>query len=358
MEHSDSNYLQSLSAYICPQIGLPAAGCEAPIDEALANFAVKRHRVGAMLYKATQNNPNVGELAASILSSSYQKNIRAILSQRAALQKLTVLLEDHAIPFSILKGLGVANQIYDDPHTRESKDIDIQIAPHTSEAAIQLLSKNGYIYKPYSLRANRSVKLKRQLSDMKLFKDLTFIDPQFSTVIELHQRLFKVEPKNLTADFSAAIKFQQTPSVLDSYYCLYIILHGAVSLWQRLKWLVDLSLLARQMSVPKRRSLMELAKIYGCENAIAASLQFTDEIFVGSLDDEWKAILLEQDCGGEMQRLIAIFRQSLMTTSPDRPDLPLRKPIYFDTAAVLFGQQVSIFNIIRKRVLASIALRI
>lgn len=358
MEHSDSKYLRSLSAYIRPQIALPEIDCEAPIDEAMASFAVQRHRVGAMLYKATEHRENLSERAASLLSTTYQQNIRAILAQRAALQKVTKLLGDHAIPFSTLKGLGIADQIYDDPRTRESKDIDIQIPPDASRMAIQLLSANGYIYKSYSLRANKRVTLNRQLSEMKLFKDLTFIDPKFATSIELHQRLFKVEPKNLTADFSAAIKFQKTPSVLDGFYCFYIILHGAVSLWMRLKWLVDVSLLVRKMPVPNRQEVMQLAKTYGCENAIIASLRFTDEIFRGSLDEEWQMILREQKNSREIEKLIDIFRKSLMTTSPDRPYAPLRKPFYFDTTVALFGKQMGLFNIIRSRVVTSIAVRI
>ncbi|WP_323799936.1 nucleotidyltransferase family protein [Parasphingorhabdus sp.] len=358
MEHSDSKHLRSLSAHIRPQIALPEIDCEAPIDEALANFAIQRHRIGAMLYKATKHHENISERAASLLSATYHKNTRSILAQRAALQKITKLLEDHAIPFSTLKGLGIADQIYDDPQTRQSKDIDIQIPPHASRLAIQLLSANGYIYKNYSLRANKRVTLKRQLSDMKLFKDLTFVDPQFSTAIELHQRLFKVEPKNLTADFSGAINFQKTPSVLDSFYCFYIILHGAVSLWMRLKWLVDVSLLVRKMPVSKRQEVMELARTYGCENTIIASLRFIDEIFDGSLDEEWQMILREQEHSRDIEKLINIFRKSLMTTSPDRPDAPLRKPFYFDPTTALFGKQIGLFNIIRTRVVMSIALRI
>jgi hypothetical protein len=358
MEHSDSKHLRSLSAHIRPQIALPKIDCAAPIDEALANFAVQRHRVGAMLYKATRHKENTSERAASLLSTTYRKNIHTMLSQRAVLQKITKLLDDHDIPFSMLKGLGIADQLYDDPQTRESKDLDIQIPPHASRMAVQLLSANGYIYRTYSLRANKRVTLKRQLSEMKRFKDLTFVDPQFSTAIELHQRLFKVEPKNLTADFNAAINFQKTPSVLDSYYCFYIILHGAASLWMRLKWLLDVSLLVRKIPVSKRQEVMELARTYGCENTIIASLRFVEEIFGGSLDDQWQMVLREQERSGEIEKLIDIFRQSLMTTSPDRPDMPLRKPFYFDKTPVLFGKQIGLFSIIRTRIATSIALRV
>lgn len=153
MEHSDSNHLRSLSSYIRPQIALPEIDCEAPIDEALANFAIQRHRVGALLYKATRHHENISERAASLLSATYHKNTRSILAQRAALQKITKLLEDHAIPFSTLKGLGIADQIYDDPQTRQSKDIDIQIPPDASRLAIHLLSATLQQY--YS--ENRSV---------------------------------------------------------------------------------------------------------------------------------------------------------------------------------------------------------
>lgn len=349
MKHADIPLMQSLIAHISLQVGLPSTSKKAPIDTTFANYAIKRHRVGPFLYAVAKHSQNLDEQVAASLLACYQKNMREILVQTAVLQRLSRLFETHGIEFSVLKGAGFADQVYDEPMLRCSKDIDILIPTHAAEAAIQLLSKNGFILNPYSIREDAHLTQKRQLSDMELFKDLTFFDPKLGVIIELHQRLFMVEPSSLTADFNSANKFQKIPSINDSHYCLYIILHGAVSSWFRLKWVMDVSLLVRKISVPERRALMEVAKIYGCENAVSASLWFAEEIFACTLDDEWAAILEEYSDSGEVAKLVALFRQALLTTSFEQPDMPARRSRFFDIYTTVFTHRVSIFDVVVKR---------
>ena len=351
MEHADYDLLQSLSAHLRAPIGLDTKDCVQPIDEPLANFAINRHRVGSILYKASQNNKNIDETARSLLASAYKKNIYDSLAQKASTEKITRLFESHDIAFLVMKGSGLAHQLYDEPHIRLSKDIDILIPTSSSAKAIEVLNNNGFEYQSHSVRTRKQDSQAWQLTNMKVFKDLTFYDPQFSTYIELHQRLFIMEPKNLTAGFCNALAFQRTPSISNPHYCFYLILHGALCLWQRVKWVVDISLLVRKMTMPIRLKLMELAKQYDCEDVVISSLQFTEEIFAGSLDQDWDTILAMYNNTSRVEKLTEVYRQTLMTTSAEHPTLKKRKPIYFDAHYLLFGKKKNILKHIHSRIM-------
>lgn len=349
--------MQLLAAHIAPQIGLSTGGQLPPIDGDLVNFAITRHRVGPFLHAASGQSQNLDDRVAALLSACFQKNLRENLAKRAVLQRLIKLFDDNGIAFSVLKGVGLADQIYDDPNLRLSKDIDILIPVDAAEPALRLLGMNGYVHKPHSIKKNPKVTLKRQLSDMTLFKDLTFVDPKFNMAIELHQRLFRFEPKGLTDAFNASVGFRKIPSIEDGHYCLYIILHGAVSLWFRLKWLADLSLLVRRMPVQLRQPMMEIARKHGCLKVVCASLWLAEDMFPGTLDDEWRIMLEDRNGSGEVEKLIALFRKALLTTSSDRPDLSARRSRFFDVSLALFGQRIGRVEVIARRIKAAIAVR-
>jgi hypothetical protein len=358
MIHADLPLMQALAAHIGPQIGLPDKGIGYPIDTALAQYAITRHRVGSLLYAAAKHGTNVDEDAAAALLSCYQKNTLDTLAQKAVLHRLEKLFQENGIEFSVLKGMGLAEQIYNEPELRQANDIDILIPVQAVDAAIRLLTITGFGYRPHTINKNVRVTQKRQRSDMNLFKDLMFLDPQFSKIIELHQRLFMVEPRGFTRDFNSSIGFQKIPTIANAHYCLYLILHGVVSIWNRLKWVADLSLLVRHMPFEQREELLDFAKRYGCQQAVCASLWFADEIFAGTLDYGWRAILNEGSGSEEALKLSELFRKSLLTTSPDRPEMSAAKTSkFFDIHAHMFGHKISMYHIIMARIRSSIAIR-
>lgn len=359
MSHADSPLMQSLAAYIRPQIGLPRNKPDSPIDTTLANYAITRHRVGPLLHVAAKPNRSLDERVATLLSTCYKKNVYNTLAKKAVVQRLDTLFREHDIDFSLLKGTGLADQIYEDPSLRVTNDIDILVPVHATESAVHILSENGYFHRPQSINKKARATRKRQLIEINIFKDVIFLDPQFSEPVELHQRLFATEPKNFTNDFNSAVRFRRVPTVTDTRYCLYLIMHGAISLWMRLKWMIDLSLLVRQIPMKGLEGLMDEAKNCGCEQAVCASLWFAEEIFPGTLDKGWRSILDDRSDTEEVAELLALFRNSLLTTSQTQPNSTAAvHSKFFDVHAKMFGKKVSVLDVIVTRLGSSIAVRI
>lgn len=358
MSNADSPLMQSLTAHLRPQIGLPHTIPASPIDATLASFAITRHRVGPLLYSAAKENQCVDKSVATLLSSCHKGNVYNTLVKKAVAQKLEELFGEHGIEFSLLKGVGLADQIYRDATLRMAKDIDVLIPAHAAEAAIQLLAENGYVNVPHSIKKNARTSRTRQLIEMRLFKDAIFIDPQFSEQIELHQRLFTNEPKNFTSEFNSAVSFRRVPTITNNRYCLYLLMHGAISMWMRLKWVIDLSLLIRKISMERREGLMDDARSSGCEQAICASLLFAEEIFAGTLDEGWRDILDDRSSTQESRKLLVLFRNSLMTTSPIQPQSTAAvHSKFFDVHAKMFGSKVNKLDVMATRLGLSIAAR-
>ena len=116
--------------------------------------------------------------------------------------------------------------------------------------------------------------------------------------------------------------------------------------------MVDISLLVRKMTMPTRLKLMDLAKQYDCEDIIISSLQFTEEIFAGSLDQDWDEVLAAHN-NSRIQKLTDVYRQTLMTTSAKNPTLTKKKPLYFEAHYFLFGKKTNILTCGQERTLGT-----
>lgn len=360
MEPNNNALLKTLCTSIRPAILLPSAGSLEPITEDLATFAVGRHRVGPLLHLACQGSEDIfaEEAALSILQSSYRQNCLRNLHQQAVKKRLSDLLLSHSVPFSFLKGDGLAEQLYDDPTVRLSKDVDVLIPSDCSQLVIGLMQKNGYIYKPYTVRRKKIFEKMRQNMDAKIFKDLTFIDPIFRVPIELHVRLFQIEPITLTNNFNGLIKFTKNPSISNGFYCLYLILHGTHARWQRLKWVIDLSILARKMPLESRLEMMSIAKSYNCERAVAASLLMTEDMFTGSLDDDWQMLLGSYQHDKRVHHIKELFYQTLKARDLAIPRRSVREFIFPDNVDFIFPGKISLLKRFFVRLIASLSIRI
>lgn len=360
MEQNNDALVKTLSSSIRPAILLPYAGPLEPITEDLATFAVGRHRVGPLLHLAYQGSDDISaeEAALPILQSSYRQNCLRILHQKAVKKRLSDLLLSHSVPFSFLKGDGLAEQLYDDPTVRLSKDVDVLIPSDCSQLVIRLLQKNGYIYKPYTLRRKKIFEKIRRNIDINISKDLTFFDPIFLEPIELHIRLFQIEPNTLINDFNESIKFSKNPSIYNGFYCLYLILHGAHARWQRLKWVIDLSILARKMPLESRLEMMSIAKSYNCEMSVAASLLMTEVIFPGSLDDEWQMLLSSYQREKRVHHIKQLFYETLTAGSLAKPRRSAKEYILPFNINYIFPEKIDILKYFFIRFSASISYRV
>jgi hypothetical protein len=156
------------------------------------------------------------------------------------------LLTEAGIRAFSLKGAPLSIQLYGSLGAREPRDIDLLIDPACFEAAEEVLAKAGYRPSLPSLSARQRDAYRGRV------KDVEYVNAGGS-VVELHDRLTD-DPELLPYDFEALWRDRATVRVAEvevpvlprPQLDLYLCVHGAEHMWERLLWLIDIMMLLRQ----------------------------------------------------------------------------------------------------------------
>ena len=148
-----------------------------------------------------------------------------------------------AVRFIPLKGPILSYRLHKDPSYRNSNDLDFLIDEKAVEKAIAILEKNGYKSHHFPWPANPEKK--RRL--IKLSNQILFIHPEKQINIEIHWKLFKFEITNseilseVLRSNEQQIQFKERNFTVfnNELELLYLVIHGGLHAWFRLKWLFD-----------------------------------------------------------------------------------------------------------------------
>ena len=159
---------------------------------------------------------------------------------RAALVEASAALHQAAVRHAVLKGPLLAELLYADPGQRSSLDLDLLVAPADLDAALAALIELGYFseFGPHATYARaHHVHLHLARADRPL--------------VELHFRAFRGFGIELAAEPLLDRSLPAGPGALrvlephDRF--VYLALHAAGHLFERLGWLYDLKLFLAQV---------------------------------------------------------------------------------------------------------------
>lgn len=269
MTENFSPSLQLLAQVIGGLLGGPPSA--AIIGESLVSLA-RRHQVGAMLHGAVM----IGHHAISAenfaaLESDYMFSVERRRQAVARLESMGQTFAAAAIDWMSVKGTTQAAQLYADPAWRFSADLDILVAERDFADALRALEGAGYVasYPPLPRHA-----VLRWLILLAL-RDVTLIArDDHRCAVELHRRLFFARTLRLPRGADRMPVAEPGPDL-----AFYLIAHGAVSHWARLKWLVDLVPLLTRLDDDGRLGILSAAKAAKAELTLAASLLLLRALF-------------------------------------------------------------------------------
>ncbi|MFQ3174401.1 MAG: hypothetical protein ACI8W0_001520 [Flavobacterium sp.] len=157
--------------------------------------------------------------------------------------KLTDEFREADIPFTPLKGPILSYRLHNDPCKRYSNDLDFLIPIKAIKEAIAVLKKNGYqsCFFPWPENSNKERRL------IKLDNQIVFAHPKNQVIIEIHWKLFKptITSSNVLSEVLMSnghqIVFNERNFQVfnNELELLYLIIHGGLHAWFRLKWLID-----------------------------------------------------------------------------------------------------------------------
>jgi hypothetical protein len=159
---------------------------------------------------------------------------------------VTDLLMQDGISFVPLKGPLLSYRIYGDPTVRISHDIDLLVDVEMVKPVMEILYENGY-------RLSDGVIWPKIKVQQEMVFDsshhLSFCNEELNLCVEIHWVLLPGLPfslkkqsviitGNLMEEVFAGRKFSV---FTKEFELLYLLIHGTVHGWNRLKWLVDIN---------------------------------------------------------------------------------------------------------------------
>jgi hypothetical protein len=266
------------------------------IDAAFADFAIRRHKCGPLLYQASLNGARADDNATAALREHWEWNRHQYLRNLVSTERVGAALGAAAIPALTFKGAPLAQALYPDPLWRHCGDIDILIPRDSMIDALRALSAAGL----YCTDAILGLPEAAQRIVFGITRDVALDDGWTQSHVELHSRLlFSKRLSAFIAGRDATLRPGPIPAdgtlaapALTENLGLYLFFHGGISGWCRLKWLVDLIPLLERLGPAGRQSLADGAERCGTAVAVKASLLLLraacGRMEIGSLDD-WLA---------------------------------------------------------------------
>ena len=321
----------------------------------------KRHRLS---YQQIGDRTGVVPRELIIEEKIHQLNMVLELSFIAS------ALRRAAIWFVPLKGPLLSYRIYGDATYRRFSDLDFLVRPDDAHQAIGLLFKSGY--KP--LKFVWPVKPGHQKTVIREINQFALYHPTAGLKVEIHWKLFPLPvarykkvgtlvTENLTEIRYAGHTFLQfTPE----FELLYLVIHGGLHAWSRLKWLEDVKIYANKISLSsdKMETLahqLNAGRMIGLCNALLRHFHpDTSLLPAGRHVPEWmvgyvldRIALPAEVAGSSKKHFLAFLRYrwmafpgcvykyraaTILTFSMDHPDR-YRIPLYplFRIAGLLTG---------------------
>ncbi|HSW65220.1 MAG TPA: nucleotidyltransferase family protein [Dissulfurispiraceae bacterium] len=211
------------------------------------------------------SHEQIDALLGESRAAEFSEERALMLGRLHGLMQVAAALESAGVSFTVLKGFPLSQKIYGNPFMRITGDLDLLLDPPMIAPAIDALTALGYIpaydlWPPNKKGADKLMRFRNQFA-MK--------HPESGIVAELHWRLFyypviaaarmeKVVRANLTTIIVEGRTFRVLNPELD---LLYLIVHGGMHGYSRLKWLADVVSLANQQRFSAKR-FMELTATF------------------------------------------------------------------------------------------------
>jgi hypothetical protein len=300
--------LRRLADALRPALGLAPERDTAGPDLALAQFAARRHRVAPLLLRAwfadLAQARAAGE-AGEFLAHRYMANCAAVLRQQAVASELRAVLAAEGIAHAEVKGRQLGIELYGEAAWRQAKDVDLLIDPARIGDALEMAATLGY----REAGRNAPLDLRKSKARLGFHREVGIRHPTMLVEVELHSRLLNNPPpgwRDVPLHLSAT---GGEPGIEQPDYVLYLVVHGALTGWKRLKWLCDLVMLGQRVRPDVRAQVVARARELDCLAALHASFRAVEGLWGRAAVAPW----LEQTADGEAAAAahLAVFGRRL-----------------------------------------------
>lgn len=199
--------------------------------------------------------------------------------------KLYKELENDGVSPVVLKGPMLSDRLYGDPFYRTSNDFDLLIDEKDLPATLKFFRGKGF----NDVKFKWPEATKKQKLAIELTNQFVVHHPTQDLLIEIHWKLFEkrfAEPdriQQLVEKYSSESQLngQVYKHLAREFELLYLIIHGSMHAWFRLKWLVDIQKALEQNTYDHAR-FISLVKQTGCGRFVSVCNDVLKELYPDS----------------------------------------------------------------------------
>lgn len=181
-------------------------------------------------------------------------------------------LKNAGVAFGVFKGDALSTQLFDDPVLRHAKDSDIYVPEKNFKAALGVAKDFGadVAFDYNTVSSNRLTSLLRTQKDIELFL------PD-GCLVELHARPLFLRSLSAPIEWKADADGVMHIPRADQFY--YLLCHGQMASWVRLKWTLDVFLLAKTMKPTDWERVSDMSRSANCISSLKTGLEWIDHLF-------------------------------------------------------------------------------
>lgn len=236
------------------------------------------------------------------------------LSRLVEVARLIDLLKQHNIQAIPFKGPTLALNIYGEISLRQFDDLDILVAPCNFLKARQILLEYGGYQPP---RASWFFSVEQELANLQSGYECSLVNPTQKTIVDLHKTLtggtflaYPFEFHDLWQRLIPVSQAHQLSTFDPEDLLIYLCVHGAKSLWQRLVWICDVAELVKANPTINWDALLQKAQAAKIERMLLLGLRLAQQVLGLTLPT-----LVEEriDADSETQALANQVHQSILS---------------------------------------------
>jgi Uncharacterised nucleotidyltransferase len=238
------------------------------------------------------------------LVERHRAQVFSTLRMTAELFRILEIFAAKDIPALVVKGPVLAMQAYGDLAMRSYGDLDLLVRQRDIARATEALQAPGY-QATVSLRAIEAGKIPGQY---------LFSKPDAKLLVELHNDFtLRYFPRRLPLEKLFArhilvpLDGREAPALAVEDELVYICVHGATHLWERLCWIADVAaLVTRQLDIDWQ-GVTETAKELGAERMLHAGLRLASDLLHARLPETVHATVLGDVGAGKLAACVGTW---------------------------------------------------
>lgn len=240
------------------------------------------HRVQGLVWKGLAPirdalPARAAQALANEAAAIAESNLRATVECR----DLRRLFDEAGIPLLFVKGLTLAALAYGTIATKAGVDVDLLVPAEDLAGAAGLLRDAGYRLTHQGPSSNT----KQLQSWHRQRKESAWVQPERRIQVDLHTRLAdqpllipaigaRSSPRLVEVSKGIAL-----PTLRPDSLFAYLAVHGASSLWFRLKWITDFAALAHRSTPGEIESHYRCSLELGAGRSTAVALLLADALY-------------------------------------------------------------------------------